>query len=63
MFPATREKGIGTLLMFAVRCIFADPPRVAREMKALADKGLVEKWLGETTIRSASSCTRAARRA
>ena len=33
--------------MFAVRSIFADPPRVAREMKALADKGLVEKWLGE----------------
>ena len=47
VFPVTREKGIGTLLMFAVRSIFADPPRVAREMKALADKGLVEKWLGE----------------
>ena len=46
VFPATREKGIGTLLMFAVRSIFADPPRVAREMKALAAKGLVEKWLG-----------------
>ena len=48
VFPATRAKGIGTLLMFAVRSIFADPPRVAREMKALAEKGLVEKWLGET---------------
>jgi aryl-alcohol dehydrogenase-like predicted oxidoreductase len=48
VFPATREKGIGTLLMFAVRSIFADPPRVAREMKALAAKGLVEKWLGES---------------
>jgi len=48
VFPATREKGIGTLLMFAVRSIFADPPRVAREMKELAGKGLVEKWLGET---------------
>ena len=48
VFPVTREKGIGTLLMFAVRSIFADPPRVAREMRALADKGLVEKWLGET---------------
>ena len=34
--------------MFAVRSIFADPPRVAREMKELAAKGLVEKWLGET---------------
>ena len=48
VFPVTREKGIGTLLMFAVRSIFADPPRVAREMKELAAKGLVEPWLGET---------------
>jgi aryl-alcohol dehydrogenase-like predicted oxidoreductase len=48
VFPITREKGIGTLLMFAVRSIFADPPRVARELRALAAKGLVEKWLGET---------------
>ena len=49
VFPVTREKGIGTLLMFAVRSMFADPPRVVREMKALADKGLVETWLGETS--------------
>jgi aryl-alcohol dehydrogenase-like predicted oxidoreductase len=48
VFPVTREKGIGTLLMFAVRSIFADPPRVAREMKELAAKGLVEPWLGAT---------------
>jgi aryl-alcohol dehydrogenase-like predicted oxidoreductase len=48
VFPATREKGVGTLLMFAVRSIFADPPRIAREMKELAAKGLVEKWLGDT---------------
>ena len=48
VFPLTREKAIGTLIMFAVRSIFADPPRVAREMKELAAKGLVEKWLGET---------------
>jgi aryl-alcohol dehydrogenase-like predicted oxidoreductase len=48
VFPVTQKKRIGTLLMFAVRSMFADPPRVAREMKALADKGLVEKWLGET---------------
>jgi aryl-alcohol dehydrogenase-like predicted oxidoreductase len=48
VFPATRAQGIGTLLMFAVRSIFADPPRVKRELRSLADKGLVEKWLGET---------------
>jgi L-galactose dehydrogenase len=48
VFTQTQKKGVGTLLMFAVRSIFADPPRVAREMKALADKGLVEKWLGDS---------------
>ena len=48
VFPVTRAKGIGTLLMFAVRSMFADPPRIAREMKALAAKGLVEKSLGES---------------
>jgi aryl-alcohol dehydrogenase-like predicted oxidoreductase len=48
VFPVTRQKGIGTLIMFAVRSIFADPPRVAREMKELAAKGLVERSLGET---------------
>ena len=48
LFPITRQKRIGTLLMFAVRSIFADPPRVAREMRELAAKGLVEPWLGET---------------
>jgi len=48
VFSVTQRKGIGTLLMFAVRSIFADPPRIAREMKELAAKGLVEKWLGET---------------
>jgi aryl-alcohol dehydrogenase-like predicted oxidoreductase len=48
VFPATRAKGIGTLIMFAVRSIFADPPRVAREMKELAGKGLVEKSLGDS---------------
>jgi aryl-alcohol dehydrogenase-like predicted oxidoreductase len=48
VFPITREKGIGTLLMFAVRSIFADPPRVARELRELASKGLVDKSLGDT---------------
>jgi aryl-alcohol dehydrogenase-like predicted oxidoreductase len=48
VFAVTRQKGIGTLLMFAVRSLFADPPRVAREIKELAAKGLVEKSLGES---------------
>lgn len=48
VFPLTQAKGIGTLLMFAVRSIFADPPRIARELRALAERGLVDKSLGET---------------
>jgi aryl-alcohol dehydrogenase-like predicted oxidoreductase len=49
VFARTRRQGVGTLLMFAVRSIFADPPRVTREIRELAKKGLVEKWLGETS--------------
>jgi aryl-alcohol dehydrogenase-like predicted oxidoreductase len=48
VFPNTQAKGVGTLLMFAVRSIFADPPRIARELKELADKGLVDKALVDT---------------
>jgi aryl-alcohol dehydrogenase-like predicted oxidoreductase len=48
VFPTTQAKGIGTLLMFAVRSIFADPPRIARELRELAAKGLVDKSLSET---------------
>ena len=48
VFAQTQAKGIGTLLMFAVRSIFADPPRIAREVKALAAKGLVDPSLGAT---------------
>jgi aryl-alcohol dehydrogenase-like predicted oxidoreductase len=48
VFPVTQQKGIGTLIMFAVRSIFADPPRVAREIKELAAKGQVEQSLGDS---------------
>ena len=48
VFSQTRAQGIGTLLMFAVRSIFADPPRIAREVKELAAKGLVDPSLGAT---------------
>ena len=46
VFAHTQPKGIGTLLMFAVRSIFADPPRVTREVKKLAAKDLVDPSLG-----------------
>ena len=46
VFPVTREKGIGTLLMFAVRSIFADPPRVAREMQGAGRQGAGREMAG-----------------
>jgi aryl-alcohol dehydrogenase-like predicted oxidoreductase len=46
VFGQTQAKGIGTLLMFAVRSIFADPPRIAREVRELAAKGLIDPSLG-----------------
>jgi hypothetical protein len=54
IFPLTRERRIGTLLMFAVRSIFAKPERVAVAMREAAAKGQVEKWLGRRTSRSPS---------
>jgi aryl-alcohol dehydrogenase-like predicted oxidoreductase len=48
IFPMTREKRIGTLLMFAVRNIFAKPERVAVALQDAAAKGQAEKLLGQT---------------
>ena len=48
VFAQTQAKGVGTLLMFAVRSIFADSRRIAREVKELAAKGLVDPSLAET---------------
>ena len=48
VFPITRQKRIGTLLMFAVRSIFAKPERVVLALRAAAANGQVEQWLGET---------------
>jgi aryl-alcohol dehydrogenase-like predicted oxidoreductase len=42
VFPLTRQNGIGACAMFVVRSIFADPARVRREVRALADKGLID---------------------
>jgi aryl-alcohol dehydrogenase-like predicted oxidoreductase len=48
VFAQTQAKGIGTLIMFAVCSIFANPPRIARGVKELAAKGLVDPSLGAT---------------
>jgi L-galactose dehydrogenase len=47
VLPKTVEKKVGTLIMFAVRGIFAQPERLKNEVRALAADGLLPKWLGD----------------
>ena len=48
VFPAARAKGVGTLVMFAVRAIFSDPAYLARTTAALAAAGRVPAELAAT---------------
>jgi aryl-alcohol dehydrogenase-like predicted oxidoreductase len=48
VFPHTREKRIGTLLMYAVRSIFARPDRVVAALREAAAKGQIDKSLGDS---------------
>jgi L-galactose dehydrogenase len=45
VFPLTLEHRVGTLLMFAVRKIFAQPALLADTLRALAEDGAVPGWL------------------
>ncbi|HEX3953871.1 MAG TPA: aldo/keto reductase [Stellaceae bacterium] len=47
VFPLTREHGVGTLLMFAVRNIFSRPERLAATMRELAAAGELPAALAE----------------
>src|SRR5262249_41995749 len=47
VFPLTLERGVGTLLMFAVRNIFSRPGQVAATMRELVAAGEVPQWLAE----------------
>jgi L-galactose dehydrogenase len=47
VFPLTREHGVGTLLMFAVRNIFSRPERLAATMRELADDGELPRDLAD----------------
>jgi aryl-alcohol dehydrogenase-like predicted oxidoreductase len=47
VFPATRANGVGTLMMFAVRSIFARSAHLAGTMRELAAAGQVPAELGE----------------
>lgn len=48
IFPPTRQHGIGTLAMFAVRSLFSIPGRLQATMAQLAGEGRVPSWLAET---------------
>jgi aryl-alcohol dehydrogenase-like predicted oxidoreductase len=47
VLPRTQANGIGTLIMFAVRNIFAKPERVREALRDLAAKGQVPQTLAE----------------
>ncbi|MGF1477381.1 MAG: aldo/keto reductase [Geminicoccaceae bacterium] len=47
IFPRTRERQIGTLIMFAVRAIFSQPGRLQTVMKALAREGKIPDALAD----------------
>jgi L-galactose dehydrogenase len=47
LFPLTRPKRIGTMLMFAVRSIFAKPERVVAALREAVAQGKIDKSIGE----------------
>lgn len=48
VFPLTRANRVGTLMMFAVRSIFARPAQLATAMRDLVAAGLVPAELGQS---------------
>jgi aryl-alcohol dehydrogenase-like predicted oxidoreductase len=47
VFPATLQRNIGTLIMFAVRSLFSTPGRLQQDLQTLAAAGKVPAWLAE----------------
>jgi aryl-alcohol dehydrogenase-like predicted oxidoreductase len=47
LFPLTRQKRIGTMLMFAVRSIFAKPERAVAALREAAAQGKIDKSIAE----------------
>lgn len=47
VFPQAMQRGIGTLLMFAVRAIFSVPGRLQFDIRELVREGRLPKWLGD----------------
>jgi len=49
VFPKTAQKKVGTLIMFAVRRIFAQPERLNETLRKLAADGLLPKSFGDSS--------------
>ena len=47
VFPLTRERRVGTLLMFAVRNIFSRPERLAATIRELVDAGQLPRGIAD----------------
>ena len=47
VFGGTREKNIGTLIMFAVRAIFSVPGRLQDDIRDLVKEGKLPKWMAD----------------
>lgn len=47
VFPATRAKQVGTMIMFAVRAIFSKPGRLQDDIRDLVREGRLPKWLAD----------------
>jgi aryl-alcohol dehydrogenase-like predicted oxidoreductase len=45
VFPLTRARNIGTMMMFAVRSLFSTPGRLQQDIQALVDAGKLPAWL------------------
>jgi hypothetical protein len=48
VFPHSRANRVGTLMMFAVRSIFARPAQLAETVRKLVADGKLPAWLGQT---------------
>ena len=49
LFPRTQDRGIGTLIMFAVRTLFSEPGRLKRDVEDLAAAGQLPETLMGTS--------------
>lgn len=47
VLPKARDRGIGSMVMFAVRAVFSVPGRLQQDVRKLVDAGELPDWMGE----------------